>query len=123
MYNNFLSLKAFLHRAFDVPCGILFCGNVTLIVKLFTFTKSNLNFCSAFLEINGKGNERKAVLLDRSEKLVDFFFVHQKLSDSHRIAVKNIAVIVRTYVHSVYEYFTVNNIAPSVLKIKLSLTD
>ena len=32
---------------FNLPVGILFCLDCTFIVKLFTFTKSNLKLCSA----------------------------------------------------------------------------
>ena len=64
-------LKAFLHRTLDVSCGILLCGDVTLIIQFFTLAKPDLDFCSAFLEIDRKGNERKSVLLNRAEKWIN----------------------------------------------------
>ena len=73
--------------------------------------------------MEGEGNERKSVLLYRAEKLVNLFLVHQKLSDSHRVTVKNIAVVIRADVHSVNEYFSVNDVAPCVLEIYFALAN
>ena len=49
--------------------------------------------------------------------------MHQKLSDSHRVTVENIAVVVRADVHSVNEYFPVNDVAPCVLEIYFALAN
>ena len=72
---------------------------VTLVVLFFTFAKTDLNFHSAALEIDGYGNKRQTVLLYLSEQLHYFTLVHKQFSGSQRILVEYVALFVRRDVH------------------------
>ena len=83
-----------LDSSFNITFGSSRCHIITLVVKLFTFAKSDLNLNSRTLEIYRDRNERKPVLLDLSEELHYLLLVHEQPAYSQRVFVENIAVVV-----------------------------
>ncbi len=51
IYNYELS-HFFFNGAFNCSLGFFFSSNIALVVKFFTFTKTNLNLCSAFFKVD-----------------------------------------------------------------------
>ena len=97
-------------------CGS-FCHVLALVVELFALAQADLHFNFAVLKVEAYGNQRIAGLLYDPVKAVDFLFVHKQLPYAHRVAVEDIAVLIRRDVHSVDEDLSVNYRAPAVLQV------
>ena len=64
--------------SFNISHSVFLGCNLTLIVKLFTFTKSDFDLCSAFEKINAEGYDCKTLLLDLRIKPFYFTLMKQK---------------------------------------------
>ena len=113
----------FLERPFDVALCRAFCHILALIVELLALAKTDLKLNAAVLEIQADRNQRVARLLYDAEKAVDFLFVHKEPAHAHRVAVKDISLLVWRDVHSVDEDLALDNGTPAVLKVHSALTD
>ncbi len=110
-------------RAFDVAFGTLFGGGFAFIVEFFTLTQTDLNFQPAVDEIGRQRNDGITLLFDQTEQTHDLTFVHEQFACTHRIAVKNIALVIGGNMHTVQQQFTVFDHAIGILEIEFALAN
>ena len=103
-------------------CGS-FCHVLALVIELFALAQTDLHFNSAVLKVEAYGNQGIAGLLYDPVKAVDLLFVHKQLPYAHRIAVEDIALLIRGNMHSVYKDLALYDRAPAVLEVDSALTD
>ena len=112
-----------LHCPIHCAVCVALCGVIALIVELFTLAKSQRKLNARAGEIEGEGNKRKSVAADLTEELHDLLFVHQQLFGAQGIAVKDVTLLVGTYVHTVNEHLALINACKALLEVDLALTD
>ncbi len=90
-----------------------------LVIELLALAEPKLDFHAAVLEIQGEGNEGHAVLHNACVELHDLPLVHQKPARADRIFVKDVAVLIRAYMHAAHKKLAIFNRAEAVLQIDL----
>lgn len=108
------------HNSVDIAVCLTLGVAVALVVKLLTDAKSNFHFNSASREIKGEWNESVSLASDETEELEYLLFVHQELFWAKRIAVKDVALLVRADVNAVCEHLAVINAAKGILEVDSS---
>ena len=88
------------HSSVHLAACLCLSGGVALIVKLFTSAESNLHLDVLARKVERQRNERKALLRNKSEKLIQLSAVQEQLAFAKRLSVEYISLFIRTYVHS-----------------------
>ena len=73
------------------------------------------HFHTGAFEIQGQRNQRIFPLLYQTEQAVDLRFVHQKLTLPQRIAVKDVAMLIRADMHLFDNQLAILDAAPAIL--------
>lgn len=116
-------LIALLERPLDLARSSLVCHILALIVQLFTLAKPKLQLYPAVLKVQRKGDKRQPLLFDLSEQTHYFALVQQKPPYSQRVAVEDVALLIRGNVHTLDPHLAAVDTAPTVFKIYSAAAD
>ena len=87
--------------------SLVFLGNILpFVIKLFPLGKADFHFRPAVLKVNGKGDNRIALFRYAANKLPYLLPVQKKFPYPQGILIKNIALLVRAYMHSINKNFS-----------------
>ena len=117
------SFIAISHTAFNNAVCIALGSVISLIIQLFTTAKSDFDLDVRAAEIQRQRDERKTLLRHKTVQLHNLFFVHEQLFVAQRIFIKNVSLLVGTYVHALYKKLAVLDIAVCILEIDLTAAD
>ena len=111
------------HCALDVALRLPLGLAVALVVQLLALAQPQLDLHAAVLEIHPQRDQRHAVLHDARVETHDLALVHQEAPRPHRVAVEDVAVLIRGDVHAAHEQLAVLDGAEGILQIHTAGAD